>query len=253
MARPPESDAGLVAGRQPVLELLKAGKSVERLLIARGSHSSGPLGEIHRRARDASIPVRIVPRTEVEKAAAGLNHQGVVAFTSRFRYTPLNEIVARPDALVVFLDAVTDPHNLGSLLRSADGAGFHGVVVPSRRAVGVTATVRKVSAGATEVVPVARVPNLGRALDEAKQAGLWIAGLDERASEDIWTSDLLEPPLGLVLGAEGKGLSKTTAERCDALVSIPAGGRLASLNVAIAGAVVMFEVARRRRGQLPFS
>lgn len=174
-----------------------------------------------------------------------MNHQGVVAFTAKFRYAPLEQILATPDARVLFLDGVTDPHNLGSLLRSADGAGFHGVVVPTRRSAGVTGAVRRVSAGAAEFVPVARVNSLGSALDQAKKAGLWIAGLDAAAEDDIWSSTLLEPPVGLVLGAEDRGISSGIAGRCDGLVKIPSAGKMASLNVAVAGAIAMFEVWRK--------
>ena len=195
------------------------------------------------------IPVRTVPKAEIDKAAGGLNHQGVVAITGRYRYAPLQELLKVPDPCLLFLDGLTDPHNLGSLLRSADGAGFTGVVLPARRSVAVTSAVRRVSAGAAEVVPVAREGNLGRAVDEAREAGLWILGLDEDAPQDIWSSDLLEPPVGLVLGAEDRGISPTIRERCDAVVSIPSVGRLSSLNVGVAGAVVMFEIARRRRGR----
>ena len=206
----------------------------------------GPVGEIRSRAEGSAVPVRMAPRSELEKLAGGLNHQGVVAVTTRFRYTPIEKLLAVPDALLVFLDGVTDPHNLGSLLRSADGAGFHGIVIPSRRSAGVTATVRKVSAGAAEVVPVARVTNLSRELEAAKRAGLWAVGLDAEGADDIWASDLLEPPLALVLGAEGKGLSPGVRQHCDSFVRIQSLGKLESLNVAVAGALAMFEVARRR-------
>ncbi len=236
----------LVAGRRAVLELLRSGGTPERVLIADGAGSSAVLAEIRRRAQEASIPTRDVPRREIERVAGDLSHQGVVALAARFRYAPLGELLRMPRALILFLDGVTDPHNLGSLLRSADGAGWQGVVVPGRRSAAVTATVRKVSAGAAEVVPVARVTNLARALDEAKQAGLWVVGLDQDAADDLWASDLMEAPLALVLGAEGRGMSRNVRDHCDALVSIPSGGRLESLNVAVAGALAMFEVARRR-------
>lgn len=228
-----------------MLEVLRAGRGVERVLVARELAPSGVIGEIRRRAEAAGVPVRLVPKTEVEKAAGHVNHQGVAAFTARFRYAPLDDLLAVPEPRLLFLDGVTDPHNLGSLLRSADGAGFHGVVIPARRAAGVTGAVRRVSAGAAEVVPVARVNSLGAALDRAKKAGLWIVGLDEDAEEDLWASPLLEPPLGLVLGAEDRGISKGVAGRCDALVRIPSAGRISSLNVAVAGAVAMFEASRK--------
>jgi 23S rRNA (guanosine2251-2'-O)-methyltransferase len=188
----------------------------------------------------------MVPRSEIDKMARELNHQSVVAVTTRFRYTPIEELLQGEAPALIFLGGVTDPHNLGSLLRSADGAGISGLVVPARGGVGVTPSVRKVSAGAAEVVPIARVGNLSQAIDQAKIAGLWIVGLDQDAEESVWSSDLLEPPVGLVLGAEGKGLSPKLKERCDGLIRIPQQGRVGSLNVAVAGAIAMFEIARRR-------
>ena len=242
--RDPDDEA-VLWGRRPVLEVLKAGRGVERILVARELAPSGIVGEIRRRAEEAAVPFRQVPKAEVDKLAGHVNHQGVVAVTARFRYAQLEEILAAPDARVLFLDGVTDPHNLGSLLRSADGAGFHGVVIPARRSAGVTGAVRRVSAGASEVVPVARVTNLGGALEHAKKAGLWIVGLDGDADDDLWSNALVEPPVGLVLGAEDRGISKGVAGRCDALVRIPSAGRISSLNVAVAGAIAMFEVSRK--------
>jgi 23S rRNA (guanosine2251-2'-O)-methyltransferase len=230
-----------------VLELLRAGVSAQRILIARELRPSGILAEIRRRAETAGVPVRSVPKEQIEARAQGLNHQGVLAETPRYRYSSLAPLLGAVGPALLFLDGVTDPHNLGSLLRTADGAGFDGVVVRSHRSVGVTPSVRRVSAGASEVVPVARVTNLASALDDARGAGLWIVGLDGRAPEDVWSSDLMQRPVGIVLGSEGKGISKAVEERCDVLVRIPLGGRLSSLNVAVAGAIAMFEVARRSR------
>lgn len=227
-------------------EALRAGSPLERVLVAKESARSQIVDEIRKRAQAAAVPLRVVPRREIDDLAGGVNHQGVAAITGRFRYADLHELVSRPDACLLFLDGVTDPHNLGSLLRSADCAGFTGVVIPARRATGVTAAVRRVSAGATEVVPVARVTNLGRALDEARSAGMWIVGLEEKAGTDIWSSNLLEAPVGLVLGAEDRGIGKSAMQRCDEVLRIPLSGMLGSLNVAVAGAVAMFEVARRR-------
>ena len=236
----------LVAGRRSVQQLLELGNPIVRVLLAKESAGSRPLVEIAAQAEAAEVPVRVVPRREIDKMAEGLNHQGVVAQVGRYRYTPLDRLLAGEAPLLLFLDGITDPHNLGSLLRSADGAGFDGIVVPTHRSAGVTATVRKVAVGAAEVVPVARVGNLGVALEQAKQAGLWVVGLDERGTEDLWASELLEPPLALVLGAEGKGITKSIRDRCDGLVKIHSEGRLASLNVGVAGALAMFELARRR-------
>lgn len=245
--RAPASDeSSVLAGRRPVLELLRAERPAERILVGEYVASSKTISEIRSRASDLGIPVRTVPKSEIDKAASGLNHQGVVALTGRFRYMPLAELLKAPETCLVFLDGLTDPHNLGSLLRSADGAGATGIVLPARRSVAVTSAVRRVSAGAAEIVPVARVGNLGRAIDEAREAGVWIVGLDEDAEEDVWSSGMLEPPVGIVLGAEDRGISPSILQRCDAVVSIPSAGRLSSLNVAVAGAIVMFEIARRR-------
>jgi 23S rRNA (guanosine2251-2'-O)-methyltransferase len=251
VARPPNRSRSaeapsVVSGRRPVLELLKAGRGAERILISRDLAPSSLIGEIRKRAEGAAIPVRLVPKEQVDRSAGGTNHQGVVAIAGEYRYEPLEDLVSRPTPSLLFLDGLTDPHNLGSLLRSADGAGFAGVVIPSRRSVAVTAAVRRVAAGAAEVVPVARVTNLGRAMDEAKRAGIWLVGLDEKAEHDIYTSPALEPPVGLVLGAEDRGLSPNVKQRCDDVVKIPSHGRIASLNVAVAGAIAMFEIARRR-------
>ena len=242
---PSDPNTSVVGGRRPVAELLKAGTSVEKILIAREAGRSSVLQEIRRLAAGAGVPVKEVGREAVD-ALAGPGNQGVAARTGRWRYASLDEIVSGDAATALFLDGVTDPQNLGSLIRSAAGAGLNGVVVPAHRAAPVTSTVRRVSAGAAEFVPVARVTNLGRALDEARAAGMWIVGLDHEAEDSIWTSDLMEPPVGLVLGSEEKGLSQGIRRRCDALVRIPSRGRVSSLNVAMAGAVAMFELARRR-------
>jgi 23S rRNA (guanosine2251-2'-O)-methyltransferase len=238
-------EANVLFGRRPVLESLRAGRSAERLLVARDMARSPVVADIRRRARKAGIPVQLVPRAEIDRAAPGGNHQGVVALGSHYRYTGLERVVGAAGAAVLFLDRVVDPNNLGALLRSAEGAGLSGVVIPARRAASVTPAVRRVSAGASEVLPVARVANLSTAIDRARAAGLWIVGLDPDAPTDVWTSEVLEPPVGLVLGSEDRGLSRVVRARCDALVSIPMRGRVGSLNVASAGAIAMFEIVRR--------
>lgn len=235
-----------LVGRRPVIELLKANGSIDSILIAKGVRPSQVLNEIRRLAREKNVIVREVDRAEIDRLAEDFNHQGVAALTGRYRYTPLPDILGRGSPAVLFLDGVMDPHNLGSLLRSADGAGFDGVVIPAHGSSAVTQTVRRVSAGASEVVPVARETNLGRAIESAKKAGLWIVGLDQEAEDDLWVSPLLEPPVGLVLGSEDRGISKGVREKCDGMVRIPSMGRLGSLNVAVAGALAMFEVPRRR-------
>ncbi len=229
-----------------MVEMLRADSVPQRILIAQGAAMKGALGEVRRRADALGVPVRMVPRSEIDDLAPGVNHQGVVAITARYRYTPLEKLLETPDPTLLFLDGVMDPHNLGSLLRSADGAGFDGIVIPTHRAVSVTGTVRRISAGAAEIVAVARVSNLGAAIDRARSAGVWILGLDAGGTNDIWSTNLAEPPVGVVCGSEDKGLSKGVRDRCDELVRIPHRGSLESLNVGVAGAIAMFEVARRR-------
>lgn len=247
---PEREQAGpeVVAGRRPVVELLRAGRPARRVLIARGLRPSGVVAEVRRRAGEAGVPVTVVPQAELDAAAPGLNHQGVVAVAARFRYTPLVELLGSGEPSLLFLDGVTDPQNLGSLIRSAEVAGFTGMVLPARRAAQVTPAVRRVSAGAAEVLPIARVSNLSNAIEEAKRARMWVLGLDACATDVLWDSDLATPPVGVVLGSEGRGLSRGVASHCDGLVSIPVAGRIGSLNVSVAGAVAMFEIARRRRG-----
>lgn len=239
-------DSSVVAGRRPVAELLRAGKSAERVLVARGTPTTGALREILELAKDAGVPVQMTPRGELQHLAPDINHQGVVAVTPRFRYASLDQMLKASTPCLLFLDGIMDPHNLGSLIRTGECAGFDGVVIPARRATGVSSAVRRTSAGATELMPVAKVDNLARALNRARTKGVWVVGLDARGTTDIWTTNLAEPPVAIVCGAEDKGLSKPVRDNCDDLVRIPLVGRLSSLNVAVAGAIAMFEVARRR-------
>ncbi len=246
--RPARTQPGtdsVLTGRKPIVEALKAGVEPEKIFIAQGSDRSAVIDEIRRRAKEAGIPVRDVPRAEIDKLAAGTHHQGVAAITGSFRYSDLNSLLAIPSACLLFLDHLQDPHNLGSLLRSADAAGFHGVVIPTKRAVAVTAAVRRVSAGAAEVVPVARVPSLSSSLERARRAGLWLVGLDHEATTSIWETGGLEAPVGLVMGSEDRGLSVAVRDACDELVQIPSAGKMESLNVGVAGALAMFEARRR--------
>jgi 23S rRNA (guanosine2251-2'-O)-methyltransferase len=186
----------------------------------------------------------VIPRAELDHLAPG-NHQGVIAVAGVYRYASLDLVLSDVATGVLFADGIMDPQNLGALTRSALGAGFDGVVLPSHRAAGVTAAARRVSAGATESLKVARVANLSHAIEQAKAHRLWVVGLEEKANDSIWTSGLMEPPVGLVIGAEDKGLSRSVRVKCDGLVSIPQRGRLSSLNASVAGALAMFEVARR--------
>ena len=228
--------------------MLRSPSSTQKVLVSQRVRPAPILDEIKDMAAAKGIAVQTVPAEEVDRLAEGANHQGIVALAARYRYKGLRTLLAGSEPALLFLDGIMDPHNLGSLLRSADGAGFDGVVIPAHRAVAVTQTVRRVSAGAAEVVSVARVGNLRAAIEEAQKARLWIVGLDAAAEDDIWGSELMERPVGLVLGSEDRGLSRGVRSACDALCRIPSRGRLGSLNVAVAGALAMFEVTRRRHG-----
>jgi 23S rRNA (guanosine2251-2'-O)-methyltransferase len=192
--------------------------------------------------------VKFLPRTELDEMAGTGAHQGVVAVTSSKQYSDLDDVVGAKrgeKALIVVLDGVEDPHNLGAILRTADAAGADGVVIPERRAAGVTGTVTKVSAGASEHLPIARVTNIARSLEDLKDHNIWTVGLDERGSH---TYDSLDYKMdcAIVLGAEGKGLHDLVAKKCDFLVSIPMLGKVPSLNVSVAAGVVLYEVVRQR-------
>ena len=239
----------VIYGIHAVEEALKArGRAFEYVGVARDRKDSR-VQRILEGCRAAGVAVRFLPREQVERLAGNAAHQGVVAVASAKAYSDLDEVLSRrrgEHAFVVVLDSVEDPHNLGAILRTADAAGADGVVIPERRAVGVTATVAKASAGASEHLPIARVTNVSRALEELKARDLWTVGLDERAPQPYDQLDY-RMHCALVLGAEGKGLHEMVRTRCDFLVSIPVLGRVPSLNVSVAAAVVMYEIARQRR------
>ena len=199
--------------------------------------------------RRNSIAVRFLPRVELDRMATTGAHQGVVAVTGSKQYADLDDVVAAKRgaySLIIILDGVEDPHNFGAILRTAEAAGANGVVIPERRAAGVTGTVAKASAGASEHLPVARVTNIARTIEELKTKGLWIVGLDERGKQNYDEVDY-KMDCAIVLGAEGKGVHDLVAKKCDFLVSIPMLGKVPSLNVSVAGGVVLYEVVRQRR------
>ena len=235
-------------GVNPVTEALKArGRAFEWVGVAKERHDLR-LQRLIEECRKIGVPVRFVQRTELDRMAGSGSHQGVVAVTSSKQYIDLEDLVESRRgeyALIVVLDGVEDPHNLGAVLRTADAAGADGVVIPERRAAGVTGTVAKASAGASEHLPVARVTNIARTVDELKQRNVWVIGLDERANQ---TYDELDYKMdcALVLGAEGKGLHDLVKKKCDFLISIPMLGKVSSLNVSVAAGIVLYEVVRQR-------
>jgi 23S rRNA (guanosine2251-2'-O)-methyltransferase len=240
---------GLVYGIHPVAEALKArGRAFQYVAIAR-ERQDHRVHDLVKQCREVGVPVRQVSREELTRLAQNAQHQGVVAVTSEKQYTDLDEILATrrgEHAFLLVLDGIEDPHNLGAVLRSADAAGIDGIVIPERRAAGVTATVVKASAGASEHVPIARVTNISRTQEELKSRNVWMVGLDERGTQAYDEIDY-NMDCALVLGAEGRGLHDLVRRHCDFLVRIPMQGRVPSLNVSVAAGIVAFEVARQRR------
>ena len=231
----------VVYGVRPVIEALRSKRrEVFEVLDAVGEKS------VASKAAVQGVTVKRVPRNRIEEFAGGGTHQGVAARVGPYPYSSLKEILAVPDPLVVVLDRVTDPRNLGAVLRAADGAGASGVVIPKDRAVGVTPTAVKASAGASEHVPVARETNLRRALERMKEAGVW-AYAAEGGDDSAYTDLDLSGPVAFVLGSEGRGVRRLVREGCDGAVSIPMRGAVSSLNVSVAAAVLLYE-ARRQRG-----
>src|SRR5574340_154012 len=240
--------ADRIEGRNAVLEALRSGVPLKRIMIAEGLRPSPAINEIRRAASAARVPIDSVPRTELDRGRERGAHQGVSALAERFRYADLAELLeatsGRPRSLVVLLDHVTDPGNLGAVIRSVEVAGGDAVVIPRDRSASVGAVTHKASAGATAHLPVVQVSNVAQTLASLKDAGYWIAGADERGESTLWEAPL-DGRLVIVLGAEGSGLARRTRERCDFLVAIPIAGRVASLNVAQAASVLSFEWVRR--------
>ncbi|MGH9779616.1 MAG: 23S rRNA (guanosine(2251)-2'-O)-methyltransferase RlmB [Candidatus Acidiferrales bacterium] len=239
----------ILYGIHPVEQALAAGRPLERLLVARaGEH--GRMKKLTDAARRARVSVRFVSRDELDREAGTRDHQGVVAIVGSRHYLDLEDLLAqaKSPALFVLLDGVEDPHNLGAILRTAYCAGADGVVLPERRAAGITPVVEKASAGASEHLPVARVTNMNRALERLKEAGIWLVGLDERGKQSFTEVDLTGPT-GIVLGGEGKGLHQQVRAKCDFLVEIPTAGAIRSLNVSVAAGVILYEAVRQRRAK----
>jgi 23S rRNA (guanosine2251-2'-O)-methyltransferase len=237
-------------GIHAVREALEAGSAFDRIVIAKGRQDSR-IEEIVELARDRGIAVRFEDRGQLDRLANTREHQGVVAIAASRSAATLEEILEHASrakgqtGLIVLLDGVEDPHNLGAIVRTALAAGAHGVVIPERRAAGLTDTVARASAGALAHLPIAKVTNLARSMEELKEAGYWLVGLDE-TGEKPYTEVDYTSPTGIVMGGEGKGLHELTRKRCDFVVSLPTTGPIKSLNVSVATGVVLFEVLRQR-------
>ncbi|CAM3937197.1 23S rRNA (guanosine(2251)-2'-O)-methyltransferase RlmB [Mesobacillus zeae] len=237
-----------IAGKNPVLEALRSGRDINKILIGEGSQR-GPMMKVVTLAKEANVIVQIVPRKKLDQLF-GENHQGVIAQVAAYEYAELDDLFKvaeeRNEApFFLILDEIEDPHNLGSIMRTADAAGAHGIIIPKRRAVGLTATVAKSSTGAIEYIPVVRVTNLAQTMDELKDRGVWISGTDASGKQDYRAMDA-DMPLALVIGSEGKGMGRLIREKCDFLISLPMAGKVTSLNASVAASLLMYEVYRKR-------
>ena len=237
-----------IIGRNPVLEALKSGRDINKLWIAEGSQG-GSMGQITQLAKRNGVLVQFVPKKKIEQMVDGI-HQGVAAQVAAYQYAELDDLFnlaekRNENPFFLLLDELEDPHNLGSIMRTADAVGAHGIIIPKRRSVGLTATVAKASTGAIEHIPVARVTNLSRTIDELKDRGVWIVGTDAKESDDYRNLDG-GMPLTLVIGSEGKGMSRLIREKCDFLVQLPMVGHVTSLNASVAASLLMYEVYRKR-------
>ena len=237
----------VVVGRNPVTEALEGSREVERVFIADGAE--GSVSKIVALAKERGVALDFVPKERIDAMAAGVKHQGVVAKVSEYEYAELDDIFAAAEAsgedpFIIILDEISDPHNLGAIIRTADCAGAHGVVIPKRRSASLTQTVALSAAGAVETVPVVRVTNIAKTIEEIQKRGVWVGAAD--MDGETYSSANLNGPIALVIGNEGKGVGRLVKERCDFVLSIPMYGRINSLNASNAAAVLMYGVRRAR-------
>ena len=248
--RPPAPEAdGIIEGRNAVIEALRAGTAIDKIYLQKGE-TDKTLGHIASKARSAGAVVVEADKRKLDAMSRTHAHQGVIALSSVREYASVEDILqAAADKgeapLLVICDELSDPHNLGAVIRTAECAGAHGVIIPKRRSAGLTAVVAKTSAGAVAHVPVARVPNLPALLDDLKKRGVWVFGTAADGTTSLYDADL-KGPAAIVIGSEGSGMGRLVAERCDFLVSIPMRGKLSSLNASAAAAILLYEAVRQR-------
>ena len=236
-------------GRNAILEVLRSGRDIEKIMVARGN-VEGTIKRIVAMAAEKGVVIQEVSRQKLDEISQTKNHQGVIAIVSAHNYVEVDDILAvakerQEDPFLLLLDGITDPHNLGAILRTAECAGVHGVVIPKRRSVGLNATVGKTSAGALEYMPDARVTNIVKTMEYLKKQGLWIACADMKGLDHFDTN--MKGALALVIGSEGDGVSRLVKENCDFTVSIPMYGKISSLNASVAAGLLMYEVVRQRK------
>ena len=243
-----ERERDVIAGRNAVTEALKASRPIDSILVRRGE-KNGSVSSILRMAKQAGIPVKEVDSRKLDGMCGGENHQGVIAMAAVHAFSEVEDIFALAESrneppFILVCDEIADPHNLGAIIRTAECAGAHGVVIPKRRSVGLTATVARTSAGALNFTPVAKVTNLGAAMDELKKEGLWFVCADMKG--EVMYRQNLTGPIGLVIGNEGEGVSRLVREKCDFTASIPMKGDIDSLNASVAAGVLAYEIVRQR-------
>lgn len=238
----------IIAGRNPVMEAIRSGRSIESILVAKGERS-GSVVAIIAKAKQKNIPVKDVDSKKLDFLAKGVNHQGVVAQCAVKEYSTLEDIFALAEErgespFIIVLDKIEDPHNLGAIIRTAECAGAHGVIIPERRSAGLSYTVEKTSAGALEYMPVVRVKNISAVLQKLKDKGIWVYGAD--MDGEHYKKVNFDGAVALVIGNEGKGISPLVAKDCDVIVSLPMKGKINSLNASVAAGVLMYEIADKR-------
>ncbi|MBR6950687.1 MAG: 23S rRNA (guanosine(2251)-2'-O)-methyltransferase RlmB [Oscillospiraceae bacterium] len=247
-----EDAAGIIEGRNAVIEALRAGRAIDKIYLAKGE-TDGTLGHIAAKGRSAGAVVVEADRRKLDQMSRTKAHQGVIAVASVTEYATIPQILGaaesrREDPFVILCDEISDPHNLGAIIRTAEAAGAHGVIIPKRRSAGITPIVEKTSAGAVFHLPVARVPNLVSAIRELKEAGLWIYGSAADGTSPLWSTGFTGPA-ALVVGSEGSGMSRLVREACDFIVSIPMAGKVGSLNASVSAALLIYEVMRQRQAK----
>ena len=239
----------IIEGRNPIAEALKSGREIDKILVAKGE-KNGSIIKIISDAKKRGIVIQEVERAKLDSMSHTKNHQGVIAYAAAAEYSTVEDILSLASSkgeqpFVIIADEITDPHNLGSLLRTANAAGAHGIIIPKRRSVGLNSVVAKTSAGAVEFTPVAKVSNIANTIDKLKKENIWVVGADMDGENTIYTQDF-SGGIAIVVGSEGEGISRIVKDKCDFLVRIPMLGEITSLNASVAGALMIYEVVRAR-------
>jgi 23S rRNA (guanosine2251-2'-O)-methyltransferase len=250
----PQLREDIVEGRNAVIETLKSDRTIEQIFVAKGD-ISGSINMILAMAKEKKTVVKEVDRKKLDQMSLTGSHQGVIAQVTPFKYSEVEEILnyaaeRNEKPFLIILDEIEDPHNFGSIVRTADACGVHGIIIPKRRNVGVTPVVFKTSAGACEHMKIAKVTNINVAIDKLKESGVWIYGADMHGSEYCYDADM-RGAIAMVIGSEGRGIAKLTRDKCDVLVKIPMVGKISSLNASVAGGILMYEILRQKMKSVP--